>query len=273
MAYKKVDMLFQKPISESYNVKVGEELITTTDEHPFWVHEKGWVKTKDLEVGDLLETSDGNLLPIDAIEVKEEHTTVYNFRVKDFHTYYVSNLSILTHNSNCIPLSFYKDRTEGHYDLKLAHAPSKSPSQILRDELTNANLGKPPVADPITGWNAHHIVAAGANNQAARDARLILKHFGIDTNSSAIGVWLPKVKGYSHYNLPDYDGTMLVVATHNGGHTKNYYEYVFKQLQRMNIEYRHLPLEQRQTIAADILQGIREDLTSGRLFIGRYIDN
>ncbi|WP_310499135.1 polymorphic toxin-type HINT domain-containing protein [Paenibacillus qinlingensis] len=100
MAYKEVDGLFQKEITESWNIYVGDELITTTDEHPFWIHSKGWVVAKDLLVGDLFETSDGSYLAIDKIEVKEQHTTVYNFRVKDFHTYYVSNLKILTHNSN-----------------------------------------------------------------------------------------------------------------------------------------------------------------------------
>ncbi|OAS16045.1 polymorphic toxin-type HINT domain-containing protein [Paenibacillus oryzisoli] len=102
MAYKEVDLLFQKEITESWNITVGSELITTTDEHPFWIHSKGWVVAKDLIVGDLFETSDGSYLAIDKIEVKEQHTTVYNFRVKDFHTYYVSNLKILTHNSNGI---------------------------------------------------------------------------------------------------------------------------------------------------------------------------
>ncbi|RTE11188.1 hypothetical protein EJQ19_02550 [Paenibacillus whitsoniae] len=101
MAYKEVDLLFQKEITESWNITVGNELITTTDEHPFWIHSKGWVVSKDLVVGDLFETSDGSYLAVDKIEVKEQHTTVYNFRVKDFHTYYVSNLKILTHNSNC----------------------------------------------------------------------------------------------------------------------------------------------------------------------------
>ncbi|MED1919771.1 polymorphic toxin-type HINT domain-containing protein, partial [Bacillus thuringiensis] len=36
---------------------------------------------------------------IEKIEVKKEHKTVYNFKVKDFHTYFVSNLGIWTHNS------------------------------------------------------------------------------------------------------------------------------------------------------------------------------
>ncbi|HZG14451.1 MAG TPA: polymorphic toxin-type HINT domain-containing protein, partial [Candidatus Bathyarchaeia archaeon] len=43
-------------------------------------------------------TSDGKELAIERIEVRKEHNTVYNFKVKDFHTYFVSNLGIWTHN-------------------------------------------------------------------------------------------------------------------------------------------------------------------------------
>lgn len=50
-------------------------------------------------MGDVLTTSDGKELAIEKIDVKKEHKTVYNFKVKDFHTYFVSNLGIWTHNS------------------------------------------------------------------------------------------------------------------------------------------------------------------------------
>lgn len=99
MAYKEVEWLFQRDVEETYNITVGGEVITTTDEHPFWIVGKGWVESKSLVVGDVLTTSDGKELAIDKIEVKKEHKTVYNFKVKDFHTYFVSNLGIWTHNS------------------------------------------------------------------------------------------------------------------------------------------------------------------------------
>ncbi|WP_404559643.1 MULTISPECIES: polymorphic toxin-type HINT domain-containing protein [unclassified Paenibacillus] len=99
MAYKEVEWLFQRDVKETYNITVGGEIITTTDEHPFWIVGKGWVKSKDLLVGDILTTSAGKELDIEKIEVKKEHATVYNFMVKDFHTYFVSNLGIWTHNS------------------------------------------------------------------------------------------------------------------------------------------------------------------------------
>ncbi|WP_289354933.1 polymorphic toxin-type HINT domain-containing protein [Paenibacillus sp. S-12] len=99
IAYKEVEWLFQRDVEETYNITVGSEVITTTDEHPFWIVGKGWVESKNLVLGDILTTSDDKKLAIEKIEVKKEHKTVYNFKVKDFHTYFVSNLSIWTHNS------------------------------------------------------------------------------------------------------------------------------------------------------------------------------
>jgi hypothetical protein len=102
MAYKEVEWLFQRDVEETYNITVGGEVITTTDEHPLWIVGKGWVEAQHLAVGDVLTTSDGKELAIENIEVKKEHKTVYNFKVRDFHTYFVSNLGIWTHNS-CTP--------------------------------------------------------------------------------------------------------------------------------------------------------------------------
>ncbi|WP_235827905.1 polymorphic toxin-type HINT domain-containing protein [Brevibacillus migulae] len=98
MAYKEVEWLYQRNVEETYNITVGGEVITTTDEHPFWIVGKGWVESKKLAVGDVLTTSDGKEIAIEKIEVKKEHNKVYNFKVKDFHTYFVSNLGIWTHN-------------------------------------------------------------------------------------------------------------------------------------------------------------------------------
>ncbi|GAA3408999.1 hypothetical protein GCM10020370_47220 [Paenibacillus hodogayensis] len=102
MAYKEVEWLFQRDVEETYNITIGDEVITTTDEHPFWIVGKGWVESKNLVLGEVLTTSDGKELAIEKIEIKKEHKTVYNFKVKDFHTYFVSNLGIWTHNS-CTP--------------------------------------------------------------------------------------------------------------------------------------------------------------------------
>jgi hypothetical protein len=100
MFYQEVEWLFRKEINETYNITVNNQVITTTDEHPFWIIGKGWVEARKLKIGDKLVTSDNSELIINKIEVKKENVIVYNFKVKDFHTYFVSNLHIWTHNKD-----------------------------------------------------------------------------------------------------------------------------------------------------------------------------
>lgn len=96
--YKKVVKTFNRETKEIYSLFIGEEEISVTGEHPFWVEGEGWVETSELEVGDLLTTFDGLIIPISDIIITEELTIVYNFEVEDYHTYYVSKIGIWTHN-------------------------------------------------------------------------------------------------------------------------------------------------------------------------------
>jgi hypothetical protein len=79
-------MLFKKIPTQIYPALyrfdyIGGKKITTTDTHPFWVPDVGWVKAKDLHA----ETHTGL-------------TTVCNFEVAGFHTHFVSDLGLLVHN-------------------------------------------------------------------------------------------------------------------------------------------------------------------------------
>ncbi|WP_139279198.1 polymorphic toxin-type HINT domain-containing protein [Seinonella peptonophila] len=103
-AYKEVEWLFKKTVHKVYDVHIGKTIIHTTEEHPFWVKGFGWVAVEDLKPGMLLEDDDGKLVKVDQVIVKKQQTFVYNFKVRDYHSYYVSNLHIWTHNS-CIPWS------------------------------------------------------------------------------------------------------------------------------------------------------------------------
>ena len=92
------------------DLHVDGELISTTEEHPFWVVDEGWVQADDLRVGDLLITEDGVIIDIDWIGKREGDFEVYNFEVEDFHTYFVSDLEVLVHNE-CV----FRTMSEGEY--------------------------------------------------------------------------------------------------------------------------------------------------------------
>ena len=103
LAYKEVTNLYRNQRDDIVKLNVGEQIIETTDNHPFWVEGKGWVFADELQVGDELQRADGSNLTIDKVEfVKlDEPITVYNFTVADYHTYYVTDLGIWVHNTKC----------------------------------------------------------------------------------------------------------------------------------------------------------------------------
>ncbi|MBG9736744.1 polymorphic toxin-type HINT domain-containing protein [Paenibacillus alvei] len=101
-AYKEVTHLYRNDKEVIYELTVGDQVIETTDNHPFLVEGKGWVLAVDLQVKDKLQQSNGNTLTIDNIKIvkHDEKVKVYNFTVADFHTYFVSELGIWVHNIN-----------------------------------------------------------------------------------------------------------------------------------------------------------------------------
>ena len=58
------------------------------------------MKAKDLQVGMLLQTDEETVVDVDKIEKREGEFEVYNFKVEDFHTYFVSDLGLLVHNAD-----------------------------------------------------------------------------------------------------------------------------------------------------------------------------
>ncbi|MFC3801890.1 polymorphic toxin-type HINT domain-containing protein [Cohnella sp. GCM10012308] len=107
LAYKEVSATFnhETGTDEIYRIHVGDQVIESTFNHPFWVDGRGWTFVEDLKVGDLLVQSNGNKLKIESIKLEHESAKVYNMTVDEFHTYFVSELGIWVHNTSCIPWS------------------------------------------------------------------------------------------------------------------------------------------------------------------------
>ncbi|URN93502.1 MAG: HINT domain-containing protein [Candidatus Pristimantibacillus lignocellulolyticus] len=96
MGYKEVTALYTNYRNDIIKLYIGDQLIETTDNHPFYVEDKGWVFADELQVGDKLQKADGSNLTIDKVEfvLLDEPVMVYNFTVADYHTYYVTDLGI-----------------------------------------------------------------------------------------------------------------------------------------------------------------------------------
>ena len=79
----------------------GEEIVTT-DNHPFYVQGRGFIEAGNLLVGNKLISVNGKDLVVEKhrIEELDEPVDVYNFQVKDYHTYFVGDCGVWVHNTN-----------------------------------------------------------------------------------------------------------------------------------------------------------------------------
>ena len=80
-----------------------------------------------LKKGDIVLLSDGSCATIEAIEVEKLAVpqTTYNFEVADFHTYYVSENSVLVHNKGCG--GEYKPLKDGDYRAAINPGETEAP--------------------------------------------------------------------------------------------------------------------------------------------------
>ena len=117
-------VLLQKTVLETYiwedskliHLVINGEEIITTETHPFYVKNQGFIKAGELIVGDELLDVNGNVLLVENfdVELTDDSVKVYNFQVEDYHTYHVSGLGVLVHNAgDCSNLKDSKYVGEG----------------------------------------------------------------------------------------------------------------------------------------------------------------
>ncbi len=96
-----------------------EETLSTTDEHPFWVEGRGWVRADGLRIGDELASENpratGRAPRVKSLTFTGERTTVYNLTVDGVPDYLVGSDGVLVHN--CDPRRAIRNRhlAGGHH--------------------------------------------------------------------------------------------------------------------------------------------------------------
>jgi hypothetical protein len=101
--WKPVTKIFNEPDRGIYEINLMgqdgfKQKIQATDDHPFFVIDKGWKTTIELEVGDLIETDGNGAMTVTNVIDEQRLDLTYNFTVADFHTYYVTKRNVLVHN-------------------------------------------------------------------------------------------------------------------------------------------------------------------------------
>lgn len=94
----KVSRTFIHQKDEIYTLKVNNQLIHTTEEHPFYVINKGWVNTEKLNFNDKLLSVKTGPTSIQNISKRNNKTYVYNIEVENNHNYLITTDEILVHN-------------------------------------------------------------------------------------------------------------------------------------------------------------------------------
>lgn len=98
--YKVVLQRTVRRLGEMRKVSMGNDSITVTVGHPFWVVGKGWQMAKELEVGQRVRSL-GDSCEITAIETLSQDVA-YNLVVDDFATYFCGDSRVLLHD-NTLP--------------------------------------------------------------------------------------------------------------------------------------------------------------------------
>ena len=140
------------------------ERIETTDNHPFFVVDRGWTRVDELALGDLVPDSDGALLLVSSVSWTGDIATVYNFGVDGFHTYFVGDSGAWVHN--CLTSSVGKMAEEfgvSTREIRTAIETLKGNSKFGSgtaknpDVLVDTKTGDVFIKNPDTGEAAEHI--------------------------------------------------------------------------------------------------------------------
>ena len=97
---KPVINLFRGKSDEIYEITIGNEVVSATPKHQFYIVDKGWIRAYDLEEGDKIDAKDNQELVITHIEHKflKEPVDVYNLTVEGHHNYLITKYELLVHN-------------------------------------------------------------------------------------------------------------------------------------------------------------------------------
>lgn len=141
-SFKEVLDVFINKHKKLIDIKIGDEIITTTPDHPFYVNNLEWKMAGELKITDTLQNDTGEILDIVdvAIYEVEEEIEMYNFEVEEFHTYFVGQNQVFTHNKclvdeNGVKVEGYYPRDHGPAHVHVYDGKNSGSIKLLGDKL------------------------------------------------------------------------------------------------------------------------------------------
>jgi hypothetical protein len=210
---KVVEEVFVR-IGVLWRLELGHRELECTAEHPFWVQDKGWTPCHLLEEGDRLASDcPGEWLTVTAVEETGVESKVYNFRVADYHTYFVGeqswDLAVWAHNTNCtaddvlaaaraeMPRTRLGQATARQVADHINAGDVKAAQRLLDDKMTR--VGK---------VRAQNIIQNATDSAVKRGEKKwgdYLRSLGTDAlEASYPGRWMPNAthKTHAHHIIP-----------------------------------------------------------------------
>ena len=87
---------------DMYKIYIENEIIESTNKHPYYIKNRGWIEARDLQIGDILITPENKEIEIKNIEIVKyvgnKLKEVYNIEVNNNHNYFVGENKVLVHN-------------------------------------------------------------------------------------------------------------------------------------------------------------------------------
>jgi hypothetical protein len=93
-----------KPLYElvAYDAKGGRKVFHVTDDHPWKIAGKGWLKTAELQAAQRIETAKAGTLIIQSVTPTPRVEGTYNLTVEGWHTFLVGDSGAIVHNVDCL---------------------------------------------------------------------------------------------------------------------------------------------------------------------------
>jgi len=135
---KPVVDVFTREVDRLVHLTINNEEIITTFDHPFYVKGKGFINATNLWIGAELVNKDGHTIVVENIfkEYLEDQTVkVYNFKVDDYHTYFVGRDYIWVHNADCSQI--IKQVESGEVELENSQQKGNYGEMKMDQELHN----------------------------------------------------------------------------------------------------------------------------------------
>jgi len=210
-----------------YHLEIEDTFIIATRNHPVFVSDKGWIKVKDLEVGNELISLTGNKVSIKKIvrEQLAEPVNTYNLHVKDVHSYFVGDgPSIWVHNGTPLTNPLFNDRLFWGFG---ATGPRQRTPRVADPENPNPKLRQadPGDIDGASAWKTESLDESGrflgarnteggtGNHGAITEAQL--KSEGLVAVETP-GTGAPAEAGLTHVSIrPENNPDPTVALTEN----------------------------------------------------------